>query len=356
MNQAIPCYILTGILGAGKTTLLNSILKNSAEMKLGVVVNEFGQIDVDGKLVEMADGPQLNLNNGCICCTIRGDLEESVLGLLERNPDLDGLVLEASGVADPQPIANTFILSEALRRLTRVDSVIAVVDLAAYPLLRGKNAMLARRQVASADLVLLNKMDLVSTREREAVEDSLRGWVSELRLLKCSRANVPMELLLGQRRFRASQLPGGSPVSVHVHQSGSSCGGHHSGEEFVLHGWTFEEPGRFRARALTTILKTLPLNCYRAKGFVRFQEEGEETFQIQLCGTRLDVRPVQMEPPINEFLNQIVFLAEPGAIDQTELSNDLLEALRVGGDSLPSQDLLKQVAGVLRVVDKNSRS
>ncbi len=346
MNPVIPCTILTGILGAGKTTLLNAILKNSAGMKLGVVVNEFGQIDVDGKLVQMADGPQLNLNNGCICCTIRGDLEESVLGLLQRNPDLEGLILEASGVADPQPVANTFILS-GLRQLTRVDSVIAVVDLAAYPRLRGKNAMLARRQVASADLVLLNKRDLVSSQQCEAVQASLRDWVSDLRLLECSQAQVPMDLLLGERRFRAAQLPAGPPVSVHLHQSGHSCAGNHSGDEFVLQTWTFEEPGKFRARALTTALKTLPIGCYRAKGFVRFQEEGEETFQVQLCGTRLDVRPVHFEPSSEEFLNQIVFLAEPGAIDESALAGDLQEALQVREDLSPSQELLKQVARVL---------
>ena len=115
MTNPLPCYLLTGILGAGKTTLLNHILSELKGRRFGVVVNEFGQIDMDGELVETGNGPQLSLANGCICCTIRDDLENSVIEMLENNPDLEGLIVEASGVADPQPVANTFILSERLR-------------------------------------------------------------------------------------------------------------------------------------------------------------------------------------------------------------------------------------------------
>lgn len=347
MSKAIPCYIITGILGAGKTTLLNQVLNQPQGMKLGVVVNEFGKIDVDGKLVRKADGPQLNLANGCICCSIREDLEESVIRLLQENPELEGLILEASGVADPQPIANTFILSETLRKLTRVDSVIALVDLEAYPRLRGKSAHLARRQVASSDLVLLNKTDLVSDQECSAVRASLENWVSRVRFLKCSQARVPLDLLLGRSRFDASQLATGTPVAVHLHQPGEHCHDHHSEEHLVLQVWTFEEAGRFRARALATTLKTLPLGCYRAKGFVRLQEEGERTFEVQLCGTRLDIRESEFKPSGTEFLNQLVFLGEPEAIDRDRLAADLREALETRQELSPSEELMRQVARVL---------
>ncbi len=345
MAKPVPCYLLTGILGAGKTTVLNHILSQPGDRRLAVVVNDFGEVDVDGQLVETTAGPQVSLANGCICCTIREDLEVSLVELLRENPDLDGLILEASGVADPQPIANTLVLSEQLRPLTRMDSIVAVVDVEAFPLLRGQNAYLARRQVAAADLILFNKTDLVSSNQVHKVISSLETWVSQLRTIPCSHGRVPLEILFGESRFRAEQLPSGPSLEVHVHTPGEGCH-HHSGDQWILQTWTFQGPGRFRPRALSNLLKTLPLGVYRAKGFARLQGEGETVFGVQLCGTRLDIRPAP-GPADQDFQNQLVFLGEPDALDTAQLGEKLEEALREEDELSPSDKLLENVSRLL---------
>ena len=345
-TEAIPTFLLTGSLGSGKTTLLNHILSHLEEQKFGVVVNEFGRIDVDGKLVETSVSPQLNLANGCIFCTIRKDMEESVLRLLRENPGLQGLIIEASGLADPQPIANTFLLSEALRPLVRMDSVIAVVDIEAFPRLRGKNAYLARRQVASSDLALLNKTDLATNEQIEKVESSLRNWVPGLRLVRCREGNVPLKLLLGKARFSEDQLAKGTPLEVHTHQPGDVCH-HHTEEQFVIDSWTFEALGRFRARALASILKSLPERVYRAKGLVLLQGEGEEFFEVQLCGTRLDIRAANARRAGGASENRIVFLAEPGSLNVEQVSTQLREALEVKEELTSSEILMEKIKRLL---------
>ena len=343
MDKTIPGYLLTGILGSGKTTLLNYILNNSEGQRFAVIVNEFGTIDVDGEVIETSDGPQISMANGCICCTIRNDLEETVISVLENNPQLDGLIIEASGVADPQPVANTFLLSESLRALVRMDSIITVVDLEAFPLLKGNHAFLARRQVASADLVLFNKADLVDEEQFKRVESSLLTWVPKLRAIRCTQARVPLDLLLGSSRFCPQQLPEGPAVEIHVHASGTSCH-HHSSDQLALESWTFEEEGEFQVRALASLLKSLPLKVYRAKGLVRLQEEAEQIFEVQLCGTRLDIRPAKSS---NRTQNQLVFLAEEGAVDEKELSEKLRDAMSRTAQTSPSMELFEKVKRLL---------
>lgn len=347
MATPIPTYLLTGMLGAGKTTLLNRILKEPEGNRFGVLVNEFGSIDVDGELVETTGGPQLSLANGCICCTIRDDFEQAVLDLVTRHPYLDYLLIEASGVADPKPVANTFILSENLRELIRLDSVIAVVDSEAFPTLRGEAAYLARRQVAAADLVLLNKSDLVSEEGLAEVLSSLERWVPRLRTFQSIHGQLPLELLLGQSRFEEGQLPEGPAVEVHVHGKDSSCHHDHDAPHFLLESWTYDQPGEFRPRALASILKTLPLGVYRAKGFVSLQGEDEPVFQVQLCGTRLDIRAASQ----NKKASGLVFLAEEGSVDFEDLERQLRQAAEPGQSLSKSEELFEHVQRLLKSND-----
>lgn len=347
--KPIPCYLLTGILGAGKTTLVNHILRHAGDRRFAVIVNELGAIDVDGELIETSQGPQLSLANGCLCCTIRDDLEESVLGLLKRSSNFDGLIVEASGVADPTPILNTFLLSESLRSRIRIDSVIAVIDVEGFPLLRGSNAYLARRQAAAADLCLLNKSDLVDADQVASVRDSLSHWIPRLRVLTTTQATVPLELLLGRQRFNEDQLPHGQPVEVHVHSPHQSCNGRHNDGQLLLESWCFQADGEFEPHALASTLKRLPIGVYRAKGMVRLQgEEENQPFAVQLSGTRLDVRPASASRSQGpEFSNRIVFLAEQGAIDIDGLTSSLHKALETPEELTSSEILLKRVKRIL---------
>ena len=331
------------MLGAGKTTLLNRVLRDPGGHRFAVLVNEFGSIDVDGQFMETTDGPQLSLTNGCICCTIRDDFEEAVLGLLRRHSEIDYLLIEASGVADPKPIANTFILSEQLRARTRLDSIIAVVDAEGFPVLKGETAYLARRQAAAADLVLLNKIDLVNQKGLTRVQESLIRWVPQLRIFSCTQGQVPLELLLGNGRFRAEQLPEGEPVKVHVHSSGGHCHHHHDEHQLTLESWTYQEVGAFRPRALASILKSLPAGVFRAKGFVALQDEEDPVFQVQLCGTRLDIR----KAPPNKTASGMVFLAQEGAIDFEWLKTELVGATKPSQELSKSDELFPHVQRIL---------
>jgi G3E family GTPase len=159
-RNKIPTTVLTGFLGAGKTTLLNQILHALAGEKIAVIVNEFGEAGIDGQLVVVAEEEILELNNGCICCTVRGDLTRAVRNLLARTGGIDRIVIETTGLADPAPVIQSFILEETLRSNTELDAVVTLVD--ARHLYQQLDNEQAREQIAFADVIILNKTDLVS--------------------------------------------------------------------------------------------------------------------------------------------------------------------------------------------------
>ena len=167
MSEKIPVTVLTGYLGAGKTTLLNRILSEPHGKKYAVIVNEFGEIGIDNDLVVGADEEVFEMNNGCICCTVRGDLIRIIDGLMRRKGKFDGIIVETTGLADPAPVAQTFFVDENVGRKTRLDAVVTVAD-AKWLKDRLKDAPEAKNQIAFADVILLNKTDLVSPRRTAA--------------------------------------------------------------------------------------------------------------------------------------------------------------------------------------------
>ena len=166
MADKVPVTVLTGYLGAGKTTLLNRILSEPHGHKYAVIVNEFGEIGIDNELVVGADEEVFEMNNGCVCCTVRGDLVRIIDGLMRRRGKFDAIIVETTGLADPAPVAQTFFVDETVGRKTRLDAVVAVAD-ARWLLRRLKDAPEAKSQIAFADVIVLNKTDLVSPGELE---------------------------------------------------------------------------------------------------------------------------------------------------------------------------------------------
>jgi len=221
-EERIPVTVLTGYLGAGKTTLLNRILTEDHGRKYAVVINEFGELGVDNDLVVDADEEVFEMNNGCICCTVRGDLIRVIGGLLKRK-ELDGILIETTGLADPAPVAQTFFVDDEVRSRTRLDAIVTVVDARNLPARLADSAE-PEEQIAFADVVLVNKIDLVTEAELAEVERRIRAINPQARLHRTHRATLPVGDVLGRGGFDLDRILEFEPGFLageddHVHDS-----------------------------------------------------------------------------------------------------------------------------------------
>src|SRR5215203_446090 len=205
MSDKVPVTVLTGYLGAGKTTLLNRILSEPHGQKFAVIVNEFGEIGIDNDLVVGADEEVFEMNNGCICCTVRGDLVRIIDGLMRRKGNFDAIILETTGLADPAPVAQTFFVDENVGRKTRLDAVVTVAD-AKWLQERLKDAPEAKNQIAFADVILLNKSDLVTPEELREVEARIRGINPYAKVHRTERCRIALPEVLGRNAFDLDRI------------------------------------------------------------------------------------------------------------------------------------------------------
>lgn len=292
--------IITGFLGSGKTTLVNQILSNRQDLKVAVLVNEFGDIDIDSQLLVSIDEEMVQLSNGCICCTINDDLVEAVYNVLENSDRIDYLVIETTGIADPLPIMLTFLGTE-LRHLTHLDSVITLVDASEFTP-EHFDSQAALKQIAYGDIILLNKTDLVAVEKVEELEGHIQAMKENARMMRCQNGKVPLPVILDvgynneesyadlvQEEIEKTQLDRHDPHhhdhshDHHDHEHHHHHSDHLDNDGFVSVSYRSDRP--FSLQKFEKFLDTLPSNVFRAKGLLWFTQSPHKHI-FQLCGKR----------------------------------------------------------------------
>ncbi|CAH1648673.1 CobW family GTP-binding protein [Chelatococcus asaccharovorans] len=302
MSDKIPVTVLTGYLGAGKTTLLNRILSEPHGKKFAVVVNEFGEVGIDNDLVVGADEEVFEMNNGCICCTVRGDLIRIIDGLMKRKGQFDAIIVETTGLADPAPVAQTFFMDEDVSSKTRLDAVVTVVD-AKWLTERLKDAPEAKNQVAFADVIILNKTDLVTPEELSAVEAQIRAINPYAKLHRTQRASIDIAEVLGRNAFDLDRVLELEPDFLEE--------GHHHHHDEDVKSVSFTIPGDVDPAKfmpwVNDLVQQEGANILRSKGILAFQGEPKR-FVFQGVHMILDGDLTQDWKPGEKRQSKIVFI------------------------------------------------
>lgn len=321
-KHPIPLTIITGFLGAGKTTLLNRILSANHGLRIAVLVNDFGAVNIDSQLVVNVEGETYSLSNGCICCTIRDDLVKAVRDALNRPESPEAIIIETSGVSDPLEVALTL---RAVNAVT-IDSILTVIDAEQIETLQRENAVLAMNQVGMADIVILNKVDLADADTLQRARQYIKRVIPNSRVIETTHCDVPLPLILNVGMFDAVRLAAREASAVHVHEAGHEHDHPHADHAAVFSTWTWQDSRPVSLKALKRAVEQLSPDIYRVKGTLYLADKPDTPAILQVVGRRVTLSEGDTwggRPPHNE----LVFIASAGGLDATALQSRLESCL-----------------------------
>lgn len=314
-RESIPVTIVSGFLGAGKTTLLNRILSSDHGLRMAVMVNDFGAINIDSQLIVSQTQTMVSLANGCICCTVESDLIEQLGRLLENRENRpEYIVIEASGVSNPSKIASTLRYPQ-FRNALNIDSILTLVDAEQFEHLEGDMAQLAMEQLNVADIIVVNKTDRVSRQQLDALQ--ARWFYPRARVLESRYGDVPFELVLGVGRFDPELRF--KPV---LNAASSSLGPGRTGlpdHGALFDTWSWSSDRPLSLKALRHALAALPSAVYRAKGVCNIAEVPGRRCILHLVGSRSEISPAEQWREGSTPYTQVIVIGKRGAIDADSL-------------------------------------